>query len=180
MIETLESPDINIKQNTHIGPGRVIGVSGNRIRISLPDCHVWATMALAYQYQPIMDDILLVIGQQDSWYVIGVIKGKGKTILTASGNLEIRAPQGGIDMIAANGIRLKGPEVKLITKKLELIAQSVFESFVSVHRRIKEALHLRAGRVHITVDETHRVKAKKIIQRAKDDVKIDGRKVHLG
>lgn len=137
-------------------------------------------MALAAPYRPEIDDVVLAISQDGACYVIGVIKGKGRTTMTVLGDLDICAPRGRIELSAANGVRLKSAEVTIVADRLEVLARSVFERFGEVTRWVKGAFQLRAGRVRTRVEEEYDVGADRILQRARHDVKIDGQKIHLG
>jgi hypothetical protein len=169
-----------LEATTYLGPARVLAAAGTRAKLELPDEHVWAMVALGSPYQPTVDDIVLAIGQQGAWYVIGVLKGSGKTTLSVPGDLEIRAPRGTIELSAGKGVHLKSPEVTVTAGKLELFARSIFESFTEATRWIKEAFQLRAGRLRTRVDGDYDLGADRIRERAEQDVKIDGSKIHLG
>jgi hypothetical protein len=171
---------LELEHATHLGPARVLQTAGNRIQIELPDEIAWAVSALAFPYQPAVGDDVLTIGQAGSWYVIGVLRGTGKTTFTVPADLELRAPRGSIELVSAKEIRLKSPEVGITANKLSLLAQSVFESFVRATRWVKETFQLRAGRLRARVESTYDLKAERILERAEGDVKIDGRKIHLG
>jgi hypothetical protein len=168
------------EQTTYLGPAQVLKAGGNRAQLELPDELVWATVALAFPYQLAVGDSVLVIGQEGAWYVIGVLRGTGKTTFNAPGDLEIRAPRGSIELTAAKGVRIKSPLVELLSGKLEVLAESVFERYEHATRWVKEAFQLRVGRLRTRVETTYDLKANRILQRAEDDVKIDGRKIDLG
>jgi hypothetical protein len=167
-------------QMTYMGPARVLKTAGNRVQLELPDEYVWAVVALAFPYQPAIDDSVLVIGQAENWYVIGVLTGTGKTTLTVPGDLAIRAPRGGIEISSARGVRIKSPKLELLAGKLEIAAKSIRERFQTATRWVKEEFQLRAGRWRTRVESTYDLRAERILERAEDDVKIDGRKIDLG
>jgi hypothetical protein len=173
MMQTLEA-------TTYLGPARVLAAAGNRVKLELPDEHVWAVTALGGPFQPAVGDIVLAIGREDDWYVIGVLKGSGPTTWTVPGNLEIRAPRGEITLTAGRGVAVKAPEVKISAGKLELLARSVFERFHEATRWVKGAFQLQAGRVRTRIDGDYDLAADRIQERAEHDVKIDGTKIHLG
>jgi hypothetical protein len=173
MLATLEA-------TTYLGPARVLAAAGNRAKLELPDEHVWATLALGGPYQPAADDIVLAIGREGAWYVIGVIQGCGKTTLTVPGDLAIKAPRGTIEITAAKGVKVKSPEVTIAAGKLELWARSIFERFLEATRWIRDAFQLRAGRLRTRVDGDYDLGAERIRERADEDVVIDGSKIHLG
>lgn len=169
-----------LEQTTYLGPAEVVRVAPGRVQIDLPDDQPWAQLALAFPYQPAVGDSLLVVGQDEAWYVIGVLRGAGKTSLTVPGDLDIRAPQGRIEMSAGGGVTIRGPLVRLVAEKLEVAARSVFERFVEATRWVRGAWQLRAGRMRTRVEETYRLQAGRIVEHAEEDVKIDGQKIHLG
>lgn len=169
-----------LEQTTYLGSATVLHAAGGRIKLELPDEHVWAISALAFPYQPVLGDEVLAVGQPGKWYVIGVIKGTGPTTLTAPGDLALAAPRGRITMTAAQGIELRADEVRVAASKLELLAKSVFERFTDATRWVKGVFQFRAGRVRTRVDGTYDLAAERIVERAKKDVKIDGEKIDLG
>lgn len=171
---------LTLDQGTYLGPARVHQVAGSRIQLEFPDELPWAMLALAYPYQPAIGDIVLAAGQGQNWYVIGVLQGTGKTTLLVPGDFEVLAPKGRINLIAGKGFQVKSPEVKITAGKLELIAKSISERFLDATRWVKNAWQIRAGRVRTQVEGDYRLKAKRINERAEEDVKIDGNKIHLG
>jgi len=142
---------------------------------------VSAVLALAVPYEPQAGDTLLVIAQADGGtYAIGVIRGTGPTVLTAPANLCIQAPHGSIELRAARGIRLRAPLVKVVTKRMEMAARALFERCGEATRWVKETLQVRAGRLNTRVRGECRTSAARIDERAKEDVKINGRRINLG
>ena len=165
---------------TYLGPAKVLAAAGNRARLEVLDEPIWAVLALASPYRPAAGDLVLAIAQAGAWYVIGVIEGQGKTMLSVPGDLEISAPRGRIEISAARGVRLKSAEVSLVADRLEVAARSVFERFGEATRWVKAAFQLRAGRMRTCVEQDYDLMADRIVQRAEHDVRIDGSKIHLG
>ncbi len=163
-----------------LGPARITRVEGIRLWISLESREVPATMAIAYPYQPEEGDIVLTIGQEEKYYVIGLIQGRGKCTFTAPGDIEFRAPRGQIDLLSSRGVRIQGPQVTIKAKKLEVMARSVMEKFGEASRWISGAFQLRAKRMRSVIEEKYSLKADRIVQRAEKDVRIDGKKINLG
>lgn len=171
---------VTLEQTTYLGPARVLRVLGHRAQLELPDELVWATVALAYPYQPAPDDSVLAVGQAGTWYVIGVLRGTGTTTLTVPGDLALRAPRGAIELTAAKGVRIKSPVVEVLANKLEILARDVLERFESATRWVKEEFQLRTGQLRTRVESTYDLRAERILERAEGDVKIDGRQIDLG
>ena len=161
-------------------PVRVVAVDQQLLQIDFLGSKKWATMALPFRYQAMVGDHVLVIGQQDAFYVIGVIEGKGKTTLMAQGDLELHAARGKIDLVAAKGVNIRSRSFQVITQQLEFVAENVVERFNNLTSWIKTAFDLQAGSVHTKVESSYRLKAEKITQKAREDFKLDGKKIHLG
>src|SRR5262245_15521436 len=115
---------IALETKTYLGPASVLKAEGDRFQIDVGAHYCWAQSALAAPYVPAVGDIVLAIGQDDQWYVVGVLTGRGTTTFSVPGDLRIRAPRGTIELSAACGIRMKSPSVKIMAEKLELLAKS--------------------------------------------------------
>ncbi len=166
-------------QSTYLGPATVLKAAGDRVRIAFPNQEAWARMALAYRYEAREGDVLLVIGQDSQWYVIGVLQGQGPTTIQAPADLELRAV-GRISLHAGQELDLRGPAVNLHTHALQVVATRVMEKFQQASRWIKETFHMSAQSSRIIVEESYHVQAGSIKQVAEEDVRIDGDKIHLG
>jgi ABC-type molybdenum transport system ATPase subunit/photorepair protein PhrA len=180
LTENEQNTRLTLEQSTYLGPARVHRVAGSRIQLEFPDELPWAMLALAYPYQPTVGDTVLAAGQGQNWYVIGVLQGTGKTTLMVPGDFEVLAPKGHINLIAGKGFQVKSPEVRITAGKLELVAKRISERFLDATHWVKNSWHIRAGRVRTEVEGNYQVKAKRIIERAEEDVRIDGEKIHLG
>ncbi len=159
---------------------RVIRAEGSRIVISMQDREVPATLAIAYPYQPVEGDLVLAIGQDEKYFVIGVIQGTGKCRFTAPGDIEFNAPRGQISLLSSRGVQIQGPQVSIKANKFEVLARSVMEKFGEVTRWISGTCQLRAKRMRSVIEEKYSLRAGRIVQRAKKDVRIDGKKINLG
>jgi hypothetical protein len=171
---------LTLDQATYLGPARVKQVAGALVALEFPDQVVWARTALAAPYEVAVGDVVLAVGQEEAWYVIGLLQGAGVTTLSVPGDLRIRAPHGTIELNAAKGIRLKSPSVQILTAKLAIVAKAVFERFASATRWIKGIFQLRAGRMRTRVKDAYDLAAGRILERADNEVIIDGEKIHLG
>jgi len=179
MLATVDTKTIDAA-TTYLGPARVLGIGGGRAKIAVNNAEVWAVVALNGLYQPAVGDLVLAIAGGRDWYVIGVIDGHGMTALTAPGDIAIRAPRGRIQLTAAKGVTLRSPEVTVQAGRLELNARSVFERFTDATRWVRDAFHLRAGRLRSQVEGDYDLRADRITEVAENAVKIDGSKIHLG
>ena len=166
------------KTRMPIGPATVLEIAGNRLRLERPQGKAWARLALAQPYEPVPGDVVLAIGDEDV-YVIGILTGRGKTKFNVPGDLELHA-RGRIDIRGGKGIRMRSPEVYIRADRVETVARTVVEKFVDCYRWVKDLFQTRSGRTRTIVEGSYTVSAERIIERAKKDVKIDGRKIHLG
>jgi hypothetical protein len=169
-----------VRDVTHIGPATVVRTIGDRVRVAVNDETLLALCALPFASQIAPGDVVLVIGNSQASYVIGLLKGNGPTALTVPGDLHIRAPHGQILLTAATGIELKSDEVCIAANRLELYAKAVFERFNHVTLWVKETFQLRASRMRTRIEQTYDIRAERIVERADKDVKIDGETINLG
>src|SRR2546423_352100 len=143
LTENEPSVNLSLDQGTYLGPALVHEVAGNRVQLEFPDELPWALLALAYPYQPCKGDTVLAAGQGQNWYVIGVLKGTGKTTLMVPGDFEVLAPRGRIRLVAGKGFQVKSPEVKITAGKLELVAKRMMEHFSEATRWVKDTFQIR-------------------------------------
>lgn len=126
---------------------------------------------------------------------------EGKSIVHApSGDLELRADQGSIDLRARDDIRIRGDRavtsvnhaelgaetvslrassVVSVVEALETQAERIVERARNVYREIEDLSQTRAGRLRTVVKTTFHVLSQRAFLKAKDDVKIKGDKIHL-
>jgi Protein of unknown function (DUF3540) len=171
---------LSVEVRTCVGSAGVVEIADDRVLLTFLDRQIWAVMALAYPYQPKEGDLVLTIGQEDDWYVIGVLKGRGESVFKAPGDLKFLAPNGKIELLAGKQVKIRGSAVQVAADRIELLAHTIHERFLNAYRWVQGVFALRVGHAQIHVQETYRVKAGRIVERAEGDVHIDGRKIHLG
>jgi hypothetical protein len=171
---------VEARHEHFLGPARVERVEGNRVLLALQNQQVWATSAVGYPYQFQLNDEVLAIGQNEDWYIIGILAGHGKTSFHVPGNLQIHAPQGSIELIASKGISMRSPSIRIVASQLCLAAKRMNERFEQMKVWVKKSYDVVSNRMTTKVDQSYRLTADKIVERAKGDVKIDGNKIHLG
>jgi hypothetical protein len=71
-------------------------------------------------------------------------------------------------------------ETKLAAKRIERVAERLFERARTVFRKTEELDQLEAGRTRTIVEEGHLVRAGHASLVAKEEVTIDGERIHLG
>lgn len=169
-----------LAQTSYLGPATAVTIEHGRVLVAMPTAKAWATLALANGYSPVANDVLLVIGKEDAFYVIGVLAGRGRTTLVAYGDLELKAPQGRIDLLARDGIWLRGGLVQIVAKTWEVVAETARQRFDELCGQVKGVMRWRSKRAETEVEDVHRTHAGRIVQHADQDVSIDGQKIHLG
>lgn len=133
--------------------------------------------------------------------------GRGALSVPA-GDLELRAPEGRIDLQAGRGIRLESPRMSLEAERAEVdfsetvyrgerlsatlnlaelflgklatTASRILEKARDVYREVEKLHQLKAGRARELVSGSHYVKARRTYHYAEGTVKIDGQEIHLG
>jgi len=176
----LAAPVNEVAGSGSIAPATVIETDNKRLLLEVHGQRHWSVMALAYRYEAVPGDKVLVANDGETCYVIGVLEGRGNIAVVAPGNIEFRAPHGRIDMVASEGIEVRSNRVRVASSTLELVAEKAVQRFSSLDQWVRETLYTNAGRVLSRVTETYRLKAGKIVERAKGAVKIDGDQIKLG
>ncbi len=154
---------------------------GPSLEVALPGGRrVPVTIALALPYEPVVGDVLLVIGRGEGHYVIGVIEGQGRTALTFRGDVELSSLDGKVVVTGQRGVELRAPEVEVNAGKLRMVAGAVVQRFASVYQRVSELLSVHAGEAHTLVDEGSFTQSKRAVLQTEETVTINGKEIHLG
>lgn len=134
----------------------------------------------------------------------------GRAVLSVPvGNLVLAAPRGDVEIEAGGSVRMVGKrdltfsgergsfafgETTLSTLKLsatiesaravfgraETIATQIVQRAKRVFRRVEDVDELTAGRSRSIIAGTYSLKSERAVLHADDDVKIDGKRIHLG
>lgn len=162
----------------YLGPAKVTGFDGEHVLLESPSGELKAQLALAYPYRPEPGDVVLVIGEEEAW-VIGVLSGRGVSRLQTPGDLEIEAG-GEVRISARKGVSVDAPEVALRASKMELAAERLFTRCADAYHWVRGVSQWIVGRSRTVADDTVTVRARRIVEFAEDDVKIDAKQIHLG
>ena len=92
-------------------------------------------------------------------------------VLSSKGSDQARLP--------GKAFQLKSPEVKIAAANSNWSPSRVMEQFTEASRWVKDAWRITAGRFR-TGRRRIPSRCEKIIERATEDVRIDGNKIHLG
>lgn len=158
---------------------RVVAVDAAGVEVEMDGGRAAARMAVAGVYRPAEGDLVVVMAQGERRYVIGVLEGKGRTVLEVPGDLDLSAPRGTISL-AGRGVRISAPTVEVAAGSLRLAARAVAEEFGNAWRWVRERFDLKAGDMRTDVEQTYRLRAQDILERADDRVAIDGQRINLG
>ncbi len=69
---------------------------------------------------------------------------------------------------------------KVVLDRLETVASRLVERAKNVYRHVENLNQIKAGRMRSLVQGAHHQKAGRMSIKADDDVKVDGRRIHLG
>jgi hypothetical protein len=164
----------------YLGPAEVKRAAPGAVTVVLPDGReAPAGNALAFPYEPAEGDTLLVIGKGDAFWVIGVIRGAGRSVLSMPGDVDLHAG-GALRLSAEKGVVIKAPEVEVYADKLRTIAGSVVERFTSVYKRVSELYSVHAGQSHTLVDDAMYTQSKSAAIVTEETVTINGSEIHIG
>ncbi|MBK6513146.1 MAG: DUF3540 domain-containing protein [Polyangiaceae bacterium] len=164
-----------------LGPGRVTAMKADRLTLSLSDGRlVEARSALAWPYEPALGDELLVVGEGDLHYVIGVLRGTGTTRLAFEGDVELSARGGSVDIRADRGVSIGAPDVHVEADRLTIVAEAAQKIVGTLRQTVRELFTLRAKEQHTLVEGNvlSHSKATRIVSEEK--VTINGKEIFLG
>lgn len=165
-----------------LGPATVRRVSGRRLLLRRADdaAEEWAELALAFPYLPVPDDVVLAVGQDDRVYVIGVLQGRGPSVMTFPGDVTLSAPQGAVRIDAGKGVTMSAPAIEMRADEVEIEAKTLSQRIESAYQWVKDLLQVRAGRTRTVVDGTAHQLAERTFIRSEKETKVDGEKIYLG
>ena len=164
----------------YLGPAAVAAVHPAEIEVDLPKGgKVHARLALAYAYEPAPGDEVLVIGNAEGHWIIGVVRGKGPAVLHFPADAELRAA-GTLRIAADRGVEVSAPEFSVTTKKIRMIASEVVHAFSTLRQRVTELMSVQAGQTHTVVEGSMHSQAKNATILTEEKVSINGKEVHLG
>lgn len=165
-----------------LGPATVRRVSGRRVLLRRADdaAEEWAELALAGPYLPVPDDVVLAVGQEDRVYVIGVLQGRGPSVMAFPGDVTISAPQGAVRLDAGKGVTMSAPKIELQAGEIEVDATTWTQRLETAYHWVKDLLQVRAGRSRTVVEGTSHQMAERTYIRSEKEVKVDGEKIYLG
>lgn len=165
----------------YLGPATVRHAAGPDVTAELDGGRqVAVRLALSMPYQPVENDVLLVIGGPNGHYAIGVLHGTGRTSIAVPGDIDVHAVGGSLRLAADKGVVVEGESVEMRASRLHVLAGAVVEKFDTLFQRVREMLSVRAGQRHTVVDGASIEKSKSATILTEESVAINGKQVHLG
>jgi hypothetical protein len=169
------------RADEYLGPAHVVSASGRELSLELPSGQVVAaTLAVAFPYEAVTGDVLLVIARGESYYGIGVLHGTGSTRLAFPGDVDLRAEGGTLRLSGEKGVAIEGPELDVRVGAMRMLADSVTQRFASVYQRVTSLLSVHAKESHLSVDDSTFTKAKNAAILTEETMTINGKQIHLG
>lgn len=167
----------------YLGPATVVRMEGRAVLVRLaltPTAEVHAALAFTFPYEPQVGDSLLVMGQDQRFYALGVLAGAGQTRLEFHGDVDLRAFGGTLRIASDEKVEIEAPRLTLRAGVLRTLAQSIHEKADQLQRWVRGLLAVRAGTSRRTVAGEDSTRCHDSVTLAKDTVKIDGDQLHLG
>jgi hypothetical protein len=165
----------------YLGPAHVTAVHAHDVEVTLDDgATARARLALAFPYAPAPGDELLVVGKDGDHYVIGVLRGTGRTALSFQGDVDVRAEGGALRLSGDLGVAIRGPELEIQAGKMRVMAGAVVQKFASLYQRVSAMLSVHAGQTHTVVDDSAITTAKSAAILTEETMTINGSEIHLG
>lgn len=168
------------QSGTWLRPAAVVAVAVDSLTVDAGDRGtLTARMAMPIPYSAAVGDELLVLGEGEHAYVVGVLRGAGSTRLDLEGDVEISA-SGKLGLRAGSGVTIDAPQVQVRTDRLSMLAGRVTEAYGSVRKTVRELLMVRAGEQQTFVDGTSHLQAKNARMLSESKVTINGKEIFLG
>ena len=165
----------------YLGPATVTQFGPALLEAELPGGErISPKLALAFPFEPALGDTLLVIGQGERYFVIGLIASTGQTSLHFRGNVELRAVSGTLELHGEEGVSLSGPQIDIKTKKLTVLAEKVNEAFGTVLTRVKSLMSVHTGATDTIVRGEWSSRSERAAITSQEVVSVNGKEVHLG
>jgi hypothetical protein len=167
--------------DTLLGPARVVSLAASVLEVELPTGERRdAALAFPIPVALAAGDTVLVIGQGEALYAIGVIRAEGAARVSVEGDLDLHARGGVLTLHGDRGVTLRGPALEVLVERFSVLADAAVQKFTTLHQRVKDMLTLHAGESHTIVDETSLQRARKVALIAEETASVNGKQILLG
>jgi hypothetical protein len=162
-----------------LGTAVVIESTQDRTQVVFEGGMLNGRLALAFAYQPVAGDVVLVIIQDQACFVIGVLSGRGAITLNAPGDITISAPNGRISLNAGESIEVDAGRFKVHAQSIEVLAVALVERVQSAFKTFTDLLHITAGRRQTTIDGVSMESTGRTYQRSAKETVINGESINI-
>jgi Protein of unknown function (DUF3540) len=123
---------------------------------------------------------VLLIGNAEGHYVIGVLRGSGRTALSFQGDVDLRAEGGVLRLSSDKAVEVQAPQVTMLAGTLHQIAGAVAQKFATLRQTVTELLSVRAAESHTLVDGASFAQSKTATILTEGKATINGKEIYLG
>jgi hypothetical protein len=156
------------------GASVTIAERGGRERIEVRD----AQQRLVFELDPVSGRTVLSVPAGDL-----SIAAAGDVDIRAGGTVRCRGAEVALEAGAghtASRLSLRAGLAELVASRVETVADRLFEKARSAFRQVEDLHQLRAGRSRTVVAAGFHVKSGHTSIESDDEVRIDGKAIHLG
>lgn len=177
-LQATPAPSVNPE---YLGAAKVVRCCNDHVVAVLEDgVEVKVAMAFAFPFTPQPGDSLLVMGQGQQFFAVGVLGGAAPKSLTFPGDAEIRTLGGTLTLASDTAVEVIAPRIVLRAGILRTMARSIVERADFVQRWVRGLLAVRAGSSRRQIDGEDSTRCQRSVVLAKETVKLDGDQLHLG
>lgn len=171
---------------SYLGAARVVRLGPRSILVALeeatvtPNTLVHATLALGYPYRPAFGDQLLVVGDAASFYIIGVLAGRGRTSFSNPLGVALRAEGGSLGIVGDRGVSIRGDRIHLETQRLRRLATTVVQTFARRVTHVRGTLTVEAGDIDEQAQGGWLLQARRVVVKTLKNARIKSTTVRVG
>lgn len=171
--------------SNYLGAARLVREDRDALVVALEETApgervvVRATLALPYPYRPTAGDQLLVIGDAASFFVIGVLRGRGSTAFEGAA-VSLRAEGGELRLRGDRGVRIDAPALRVSAEALRTVAVEAVHSFGEQQRHVRERLRQELGAVDELSEGRWLIQAKHFVLKTLKNARIKSTTVRVG
>ena len=172
--------------DSYLGAARVIRANGAILLVALEDgpaaggTVVHVTPAFTVPYRPAAGDQLLVLGDERSFYAIGVLQGRGQIGFSTPAGVTLRAEGGQLRLVGDRGVRVRGRTIRMQAQQLRRLATRAVEVFGEQRRVVRDRLAIDAGEVDEHADGHWLLQAQRVIVKALHKARVKSTTVRMG
>ncbi len=161
-------------------PARVVAMRGERPDVELPSgARVSVRLAMAIGHSPAIGDELLVIGDEEGWYAIGVLSSSGEVRIDVPVDVNVHAA-GDLELRGDEGVHVHGRAVRLTGEAISIVAGSIKQTAGRFYQRVRGLMTVHADEAEEIVTGEHATRADRATLLSRSVVTINGKEIHLG